>query len=179
MPEQYRMKSQRRTSIFLGVLLILVGVVILAAQFNPELNALLVISFSWPVIIIAVGLLLFVFGLFAGESSMAVPAAIVTGIGCIFYWQEATGSWSSWSYIWSLIPGFVGIGLIIAGLLGDNTRQSIREGINLILISLILFAIFGSIFGGFQILGQYWPALLVLLGLWMLIQALFRARKST
>jgi hypothetical protein len=173
------MKSQRRTSIFLGVLLILVGALILAAQIIPGFSDLINISFSWPVIIIAVGLLLFVFGLFAGEPGMSVPAAIVTGIGCIFYWQDATGSWSSWSYIWSLIPGFVGIGLVLAGLLGDNTRQSIREGINLILISLILFAIFGSIFGGFQILGQYWPALLVLLGLWMLIQALFRARKST
>jgi hypothetical protein len=172
------MKSQRRTSIFLGGLLILVGVLILAAQIIPGFSDLINISFSWPVIIISVGLLLFVFGLFSGESGVSVPAAIVTGIGCILYWQETTGSWSSWSYIWSLIPGFVGIGLILAGLLGKNTRQSIRDGINLILVSLILFAIFGSIFGGFQILGQYWPVLLVLLGIWMLIQALFRTRKS-
>ena len=172
------MKSKRITSIIIGILLILIGGVILAAQIYPRLGELISMRFSWPLIIIAVGIFLFLLGLFQGEPGMAVPAAVVSGIGCIFYWQDATGSWSSWSYIWALIPGFVGVGLVVAGLLGDKTRISIRDGINLILISLILFAVFGSIFGAFNLLGQYWPVLLILLGGWMLLQALFRTKKQ-
>lgn len=172
------MDSQRRFSIVLGVILVLFGVFILAVQFIPALGGWITLTFSWPWIIIGVGLFLFLLALFTGTPGMAVPASIVTGIGGILYWQNAVENFASWSYAWSLIPGFAGIGRIIAGLLGEDRRRSIQEGINMILVSLVLFAIFGSIFGGFQILGQYWPVLLILLGVWFLLQALFRTRKS-
>jgi len=107
---------------------------------------------------------------------MAVPATIVTGIGCLLYWQNATGRWESWAYVWTLIPGFVGVGTILAGLLGRNLRKSLSDGGSLIFISLIMFAIFSSFLGGRGFFGNYWPALLILLGLWILVRPLFRAR---
>ena len=46
----------------------------------------------------------------------------------------------------------------------------------LILISLVLFAIFGSFFGALGLVGDYWPVLLIVLGLLMLVRRLFRPR---
>lgn len=168
------MSRQRRTSLVGGIILVLLGAWLLAVQLVPGLDRLINIEFTWPWIIIGVGVLLFVFGLVAGEPGMAVPACIVAGIGGILYYQYTTGDWASWSYAWTLIPGFVGVGSIIAGLLGDNRGRSIRDGLNLLVISAVLFLIFGSFLGGLNLLGNYWPVLLILLGVWLLLRPVFR-----
>jgi hypothetical protein len=155
-----------------GLILILLGVWFLAVQFVPGLQG----WFSWPWIIIGFGVVMLLIGLLSGVPDLAVPACIIGGIGGLLYWQNATGNWESWSYAWSLIPGFVGVGVILSGLFGGKVRKSLREGGNLILISLILFAIFAAFRGGPNLLGDYWPVLLILVGLWMLIRPLFRSR---
>jgi hypothetical protein len=108
---------------------------------------------------------------------MAVPATIVGGIGGLLYWQDLTGRWETWSFAWALIPGFVGVGIILAGLLGaGKLRESIESGGVLIIISLVLFAIFGSFLGGIDLLGSYWPVLLIALGLILLLRSIFTRR---
>jgi hypothetical protein len=168
------MDTQRRTNLIGGIVLILVGGVLLAAQLFPGLGLTLNIELSWPLILVGVGVFLLLFGLLVNAPGMAVPACIVAGIGGILYWQNATGDWASWAYAWTLIPGFVGVGTILAGLFGGTFRQSLRDGGTLILISLILFAIFSSLLGGKSYLGVYWPVLIILLGLWLLIRPLFK-----
>ena len=172
------MNTRRRTRIVGAVLLILVGLWLLLIQFFPDLRFFDALNFSWPWIIIGVGILLFILGLAGGQPGMAVPAAIVAGIGGILYYQNETGDWTSWAYLWTLIPGFVGVGQIVAGLLGDNTRRSLMEGITSVFISAVLFLIFGSMFGDLDILGPYWPVLIILFGVWMLIRGLIRPRRA-
>ena len=172
------MKSQRRGSAIIGVLLILVGGWFLATQLFPGLSDLIPIEFTWPWILIGIGLLMLVFGVFVGAPGMAVPAAIVGGLGVLFYWQDATGNWESWAYAWTLIPGFVGVGVLLEGLLSGGFRRAWGGGMTLIVISAVMFVIFGSFLGGPVSLGVYWPVLLVLLGLWMLVSMLFGSRKS-
>ncbi|HUV89374.1 MAG TPA: hypothetical protein VMY80_06955, partial [Anaerolineae bacterium] len=94
----------------------------------------------------------------------------------LLYWQNATGHWESWAYAWTLIPGFVGVGIILAGILGGGLRKALGGGGWLILISLVLFAIFGSFLGGLNLLGPYWPVLLIVLGLFILVERLVRRR---
>ena len=107
--------------------------------------------------------------LITGAPGMAVPASIIAGIGGILYYQNSTGDFGSWSYMWALIPGFVGIGTILAGLLGENIRANLAHGLNLLAISAVLFLVFGTFFGGLAILGDYGAAiLLILLGLYVL-----------
>jgi hypothetical protein len=166
------MNRGRRSSLTAGVILVLLGAWFLAVQLVPGLRG----WFSWPWIIIGIGVLMLIFGLLGGVPDMAVPACIVSGIGGLLYWQNATDNWESWAYVWTLIPGFVGVGVILAGLLGGKVGKSLREGGNLLLISLILFIIFGAFLGGPNLLGDYWPVLLILLGLWLLIRPLFRSR---
>jgi hypothetical protein len=113
---------------------------------------------------------------------MAIPASIVSGIGLILYYQNASGNWASWAYMWALIPGFVGIGIILAAILGRGGWGRAREGLDLMLTSLLLYALFATIFiplfGGPSLLGPYGPAaLFILAGLYVIIRGVIAARR--
>jgi len=172
------MDQRQRSNLAAGLVLILLGVAFLAAQLVPGLAIWLNIEHSWPLIIVGVGVLLLVIGLLTGVPSMAVPACIVGGIGGLLYWQNATGRWETWAYAWALIPGFAGVGGVVAGLLSGEGRKAVRDGGTLIVISLVIFAIFGSLFGGLDWLGPYWPVLLIVLGLWFLVRPWLRPRRQ-
>jgi hypothetical protein len=169
------MHRAERSRLTFGILLILVGALFLAARFFPVLTSWIQINISWPLIVIAAGAVLLVFGLLAGAPDMAVPACIVAGIGGILYWQNLTGRWESWEYIWALIPGFVGVGILLSAVLGGS-RKGLSGGVWLIFISLVLFAIFGSFFGGLGAFGPYWPVLLIVLGIAVLVRGVTRRR---
>ncbi len=172
------MDARRRSNIVLGVLLVLLGLVFLLVQWVPGLVAWFDMSRGWPLVIVAVAAGVFLFGVLGGAPGMAVPACVFGGIGLLMYWQNATDNWASWAYAWALIPGFAGVGTVLMGLLGVHTRRSIGGGLWLIGISLFLFAIFGSFLGGPNLLGAFWPLLLIVLGFAMLGRALFRPRLS-
>ena len=168
---------QNRSTLFLGILLILVGAWLVLSNQVPALRTWLDNNFAWPMWIIGAGLLIFLIGLLTGAPGMSVPAAIVAGIGGILFYQNATNNFASWSYMWTLIPGFVGIGLLLAGLLGEYTRHNLSRGLNLIVISAVMFLIFGALFGGLGILGPNGPAiLLIALGLYILLRGFLRNR---
>jgi hypothetical protein len=169
--------KKTRSNLAVGILLILIGGWFLALQFFPDIGDRFWSTFDWPFVIIGVGACLLIFGLVAGAPGMAVPASIVAGIGGILAYQNATGHWESWSYMWTLIPGFVGIGVLIAALFGEGGRDGFRSGLTTIFISAILFLIFSAVFGA-NPLGAWWPVLLILLGLWLLIQPFFRKRQA-
>ncbi len=156
-----------------GLLLLLLGLLLLAIQLWPGLK----VPFLWPWIIIGLGLLLLLIGSARGLPVLAVPASILAGIGSILHYQTITGDWDSWAYIWSLIPGFVGMGFLLSALMGGYGGSLARAGGSLILVSVVLFAVFGSVFGALGFMGDYWPALLILLGLVLLVWPWFRSRR--
>ncbi len=172
------MTKERRSDLVFGVILLLIGAWFLLAEFKllPGLNAILNVQNQWPLIVIGVGVLLFLLGLLARAPGMSVPACIVGGIGGILYYDNLTGNWGSWAYTWSLIPGFVGVGILLTTLLGGNERGGYREGLRLILISAILFFVFVMIFSGQAYFIKYWPILIILVGAWVLIQAIVRRK---
>jgi peptidoglycan/LPS O-acetylase OafA/YrhL len=144
----------------------------------PSLQQWMDENFIWPVWMIGAGILIFILGLLLNAPGMAVPASIVTGLGGIFYYQVMNDDYSSWSYLWTLIPGFIGIGTILMGLLGENTRRNISSGLNLLVISAVLFLVFATFFGELAILGEYGLAiLLILLGVYVLVRGFIRSRK--
>jgi hypothetical protein len=168
--------QQNRTSLVLGLLLILAGGWLLLTRQVPALENWLDDNFTWPMWTIGAGLLVLLIGLLTGTPGMAVPASIIAGIGGILYYQNATDNFGSWSYMWTLIPGFVGVGTILAGLLGDHTRRNLAHGLNLLVISAVMFLIFATFFGGLNILGEYGAAvILILLGLYILIRGFVRS----
>ena len=167
---------QNRTNLFLGLLLVLIGVWLVVTRQVPAVQAWIDQNFAWPMWTIGAGVLVLLIGLVTGAPGMAVPASIIAGVGGILYYQNATGNWESWSYMWTLFPGFVGVGKILRGLLGENTRHNLVHGLNLVVISAALFLIFASLFGGLSILGEYGPAIiLIALGVYILLRGLFRS----
>jgi hypothetical protein len=167
--------QQNRTNLALGILLILIGAWLVFSRQVPSLQNWLDDNFTWPVWLLGAGLLILLIGLFTGAPGMAVPASIVAGIGGILYYQNETGDYGSWAYMWTLIPGFVGVGTILAGLLGEHTRHNLSRGLNLIVISAVMFLVFGTFLGGLDILGDYGAAvILILLGVYILIRGFTR-----
>jgi hypothetical protein len=173
--EEVQMSKMTRSNLGIGLLLVLIGGWFLAVQFVPGLGGWFWGFFDWPVYIIGAGLALLVFGLIIGAPGMAIPACIVTGIGGLLFYQNATSNWESWSYAWALIPGFTGIGIVLASILGEGGKSGFRSGLTLTFISLVMFLIFGAIFGA-NPLGIYWPFLLIALGVWVLIQPLIKGK---
>ncbi len=173
------MQKRNRTQLILGILLILVAGWLIATRFNPELGNLIHLPpFAWPMWVILAGVALLVLGLLVGAPAMAIPACIVAGVGGILYYQNATGNWTSWSYAWTLIPGFAGIGTVLSGLLGENFRHSVRQGLNTLLVSVILFVIFSGIFGAWASFGPYTQYILIgllfIFGIWFIVRAFLR-----
>ncbi len=124
------MEKRNRTQLVLGVILILVAGWLIATRVNPDLAKIIRLpAFDWPMWVVFSGAVLLVIGLLVGAPGMAVPACIVAGIGGILYYQNATGNWESWAYMWTLIPGFVGVGSILAGILGEDFKSSVRHGL--------------------------------------------------
>jgi hypothetical protein len=168
------MKSSNRSAIALGLLLVLLGVFLVLLQVYAPLRDLMQLHFTWPWIVIGVGIFLLILGLLVRAPEMAVPACIVGGIGGILYYQNTTQDWGSWAYMWALIPGFAGVGMLITRLLGGNAGD---DAVGSILTSGVLFVIFASFFGGLQWVGPYWPVLLIALGIYILLRPVFKRKK--
>ena len=158
-----------------GLILVLAGLWFLAIQVVPGIqlwaNALL----SWPYQIAALGGVLFLVGLVTGSIGLVVAGCVIGGVGGILAYQNLTGDWASWSYLWTLIPGFAGVGNALGGLF-HRDWNSFYGGLWSILVSLVLFGIFGSFLGGRKDLAQYWPLGIILMGVILLVRPVFRRR---
>jgi len=169
---------RNRAQLALGIILILLGALFIAQMQVPLVRQWMDMYMQYPLNVVAIGVLILVVGLLLGVPAMAIPAAVVAGIGGILYYQVKASDMQSWEYMWALIPGFVGVGMILAGLLGRNMHEA-RSGVNLMVISAVLFIVFAAFFGKLSLLGAYGPALLlVVLGLWVLLRGLFRGNNN-
>ena len=172
------MENRQIASLVGGGLVILLGVLLLLDRLFPDTLHL----FSWPLIILAVGAVFFASGLGSRAAGLVVPGTIIAGIGGILFWQNATGRWFSWAYVWTLIPGFVGLGLLVLAWQtwsaqtepGHRLRVAARW---LLGISIILFLIFTTFLGPFP---WFWAVLgagLVVVGA-MLVARSMRGRPA-
>ena len=157
-----------------GVILIALGLLFLLAQFfNFQ-----AFGWLWPLGVIGIGALFFVGMLAGGKSTaaLAIPGSIIGVVGLMLLIQSFTGYWSSWAYGWTVILMAVGLGLWISGLWSDNPRQR-HAGVRVMEIGLILFVVFGAffellIFGvvGMGLRQAFFPVLLILLGLYLIVR---------
>lgn len=175
------MNTNRRGNLILGLLLLLVGGWFLAAQYFPQLNQIIHVDYQWPLLVVGVGLFFLIMAVLLRSPGLAVPASIIGGIGGLLYYQNQTGDWDSWAYAWALIPGFVGVGVLLNNLLEGHLWEGLKEGGRLILFSLFLFGIFSGFLGGPQIFASLWPLFLIGAGVWTLLKGMRNNRppKST
>jgi hypothetical protein len=159
--------------VVLGGILIVIGVGVLAVRYLDIFSGAAI----WPLFIIGPGLLMLVLGLFLPNTPMLVGGCVVATIGGILAWQNQTGLWATWAWIWALLPVASGIGSLLGGLrTGDRDERS--SGLSQIVIGLSLLAIFYVFFeqfiglSGGQLAIAEWvmPVLLVGLGLAILVR---------
>lgn len=165
---------RHKSGIVGGIILILLGLLFLASEIFPGIFSF----WEWPFIIILVGLVFLLWSVLGGVGGLAIPGCILSGIGGILYYQNAYNAWDTWSFVWALIPGFVGVGILLSGVIDREFKDRFFGGLTLLMISAIMFFAFGYFFGLTQAIAKYWPVLLVLLGLISLIRGVLRNKKK-
>jgi hypothetical protein len=168
------MDQRAKSGIVVGTILILLGVLFLVTRFVPDFLGAL----TWPFAVIGVGVVFLLVALITWTPGLAVPACIIGGIGAILYWQNVTGAFWTWSYAWTLIPGFVGVGVAVSELLEGRPLRALVEGGWPILISLLLFFIFGSFLGGMPWRGPWWAIVLIIMGVLVILRPFVRHGKE-
>jgi hypothetical protein len=140
----------------------------------------------WPLFIIGPGIVLLVLGLFLPNVGMVIGGSVVTTLGVILAWQNATGRWESWAYVWALVgPTASGVGSFLGALRTGDSR--VRDaGLWQIVIGLALFAGFYLFFE--QVIGLSgeplplpdWalPAFLIGIGVLILLRAVMGPRDT-
>lgn len=168
------MEISNRSILVIGAILIAIGILFLALNFVPGWS----IGMAWPVIflVLAAGFYLPPF-LFPDQrqwiASLFIPGSILLALGVIFLYNTISRDWQSWAYAWLLIIAGVGLGLSLAGWYGRWGRAVILTGAWMIAVTVVLFALFGALFGGpaLRVLG---PALILIGGVVLLFRALRR-----
>jgi hypothetical protein len=170
---------KNRSQLALGLILILLGAWFIAQQQVPALQKWMAPFMQGPLMAVAAGGLILLIGLLVGAPGMAIPAAIVAGLGGIFYYQQVFEEPpSSWFYLWPIILASVGVGQVLSGLFGGG-RHQISSGLNTVVVSAVFFIVCAAAFGKLTILGSFGPAiLLILLGIWVIARGLWRGRRK-
>jgi hypothetical protein len=171
------------SGVALGVVLVVVGVFYLLVQlYGIDLSA-----FGWPLFVIIPGLTLLIVGFVSLGTGAAIPGGIVTMVGLVLAYQNSTGNWASWAYLWALVaPGGVGLGLFLQGLRERNAGL-IKQGRSLMfiaaLISLVGFVFFESILNlsgnnDVPVVKAALPALFIVIGILLLARSIRRSRRA-
>lgn len=169
------MNPTNRGSLVVGLLLIGLGVLFFAFNVIPGID----IGALWPMIFIVLAV-----GFFAppllwpqareGLSGLMIPGAILLMLGLIFFYDTLSGDWASWAYAWTLIPGGVGLGLWLGSWYGRWGKDSMAVGQWMLAISVLVFGLFGTLFGSpaLKIAG---PILLILGGVLLMARSFQKA----
>ncbi len=170
-----------RGALYTGVLLIMLGGIFMAAQWGEVLLSPLGLRIGWRtvwpwLILFAGAAFLLPIGIWwedrAKLAGLAIPGTIIITNGLILSYQNLTGNWRSWSYLWALEPVSVGVGLMLLYLLRNRPAGLLVAAAIVGGIGVIFFVIFASAFGG--ILRLLAPIALILMGLLIILGGLTR-----
>jgi len=166
----------------LGTILVLVGAgwfVLRELRIDPfEAIA----DAGWPYFVIIPGVALLIASLVRTPPhgvGLAIAGSIVTTVGAVLFYQQATGHWESWAYAWALVgPGGAGLGMLVYGLIFGQ-RDLLAAGARLVAIAAAIFAVgywyFETIFASGRApleFGEWWPVVVVGVGLFALVAGL-------
>ncbi|MEJ2665884.1 MAG: hypothetical protein P8Z81_02095 [Deinococcales bacterium] len=132
------MRTRNQT---IGIILIVVGILVLLGR-TANLGWV-----GWPLFVLVPGVALLAWAFLGGEEAagLAIPGSIVTTIGLILFVQNLGNYFESWSYAWGLVVSGVGFGIFLQGALTNNQERE-RDGMRLVTVGLVLFAVFGAFF---------------------------------
>ena len=177
--------TNQRAAAVVGLVLIALGLLFFAAQ-TLDLDISVGVP-VWPLFVIVPGVGIYLASFAVGREAGAAVAsvgAVITTIGLILFYQQATDQWESWAYAWALLPAAVGFGLVSYGAVTGDERIR-RSGWPPLTVGGILFLI-GAVFfegvlglGGPQnrVFGEWvLPVLLLVIGVALVGRSLLSRR---
>lgn len=172
------MKNQTQSNFSGGLILISLGIIFLAIQIWPDtVKQLLGETQSWPMLIIAIGVIFWLAALLGRSYGLVIPGTILAAIGGILYYQNRSGDWESWAYVWPLVPASVGLGLALFGLLhGQKGKPSRKTGFYMFSISVAVFFIFWSMFTAALDFRLVWAVLMIAAGILLVLRTFSRSK---
>jgi hypothetical protein len=173
--------SSSTPAIGLGVALLLIG----GLLFVGQLLDIGIDDIGWPAIVIGIGVVILVLGLFVNrEQGMVIGGTVVTTVGLVLLYQDQTGRWETWAYAWALVgPAASGLGMVLWGIRSANPVE-IRNGTWTLLGGLAIFVVgflfFEGVIGiGGEPLGlPEWvlPVVVIAIGVVVLARGIFGRR---
>ncbi len=144
-------------------------------------------SVALGVVLVVLGLFALLVGFISFGTGALIPGAILTVIGLILAYMNASQDWPAWAFAWPLVaPGGVGLGIWLQGL-RHNDAHLLRQGRVLMFVALLIFMIGFVIFTNvFHISDQDYgwfgkaalPALLIAVGIVLLARSIQRGRTT-
>ncbi len=179
--------NSRILTVLLGAGLILLGILSLVGRYLSTLFQFDVGHYAWPLFIIVPGVSLFI-GSFLLERragmTMAIIGGMATMVGAILFVQNVFDVYASWAYAWALVaPTSIGLAKLVYGAL-RGMGDEVKHGLSLSGIGFAIFLIGGFFFelvigiNGFHFrpAWQFWPGLVIGLGLVLLLSSLLPRR---
>lgn len=163
-----------RGSLIAGIGLIVLGALFIAFNLIPKIT----IRETWPIVFFVIA---FAFCLPAlawpeskrGLAALFIPGAIFFVLGAIFLFNTLSHNWAVWAFAWILVPASVGLGLMLAGKIGQWNNNVGLVGTWMALISVVIFAVFAALFGA-MVVKFIGAGVLLALGLVLLIRSIVK-----
>lgn len=172
------MDESKRGTMAAGIILVALGALFFALNLIPGIVA----AKTWPLVLVVLGIGFCLPALIwpnqrESLAGLFIPGCILFVLGAIFLFNTLTGIWSVWAIAWMLIPGSVGLGLIMGAWIGKWDKSVTSVGMWMLVLSLALFALFASMFGNL-VVKSIGAGLLVATGLVLLIRSLIRKQAA-
>ncbi|NLD45229.1 MAG: hypothetical protein GX657_17260 [Chloroflexi bacterium] len=157
---------RNRGSLYAGLLVILLGIIMFLAQATRG-GALFGMRLgwraAWPFFILWAGAA-FLLPLVvwwerrASLAGLVIPGTIITANGLVLLFQNVTGLWGTWAFLWTVEPMAVGLGLFLFYLIAERRSGVLLAASIVGGVGLLMFLIFSGVF---TFLG---PLLLIVVG---------------
>jgi len=162
----------RAVELLLGLMLLALGLLVLASELLGSWFSGLGISNEllawWPAILLLLALFFLVPAALPGpnrrlRAGMVIPGAFLGGVGGALLYTSLNDRWPAWSYLWTVIPFSIGIGLYAAGWIADLPAFK-WIGFGMAVGAAVAYLAFATAFGGeaFRLVGA---AGIIVLGL--------------
>jgi len=159
-----RKDMERRGGLVGGLVLILIGVLWLAAQYTDVLG-------GW-VVLVGLGVIFLLAYVANRQYGFLIPGCLLVGIGIPVYLIEKVPAFGDEAHA-GVAPLGLGLGFIAIWLIDLVMNRERRHGwwplIPGVIVSTAGIAQLAQAEAWFQEIGRWWPVLLILLGLWILV----------